>query len=32
MIGETLKVEGYPYRVIGVLEKKKQNGRDGSGG
>jgi putative ABC transport system permease protein len=31
VIGETLMVEGYPYTVIGVLEKKKQNGSYGSG-
>ena len=31
VIGETLMVEGYPYKVIGVLEKKKQNGSYGSG-
>jgi putative ABC transport system permease protein len=31
VIGETLMVDGYPYRVIGVLEKKKQNGSYGSG-
>jgi putative ABC transport system permease protein len=31
VIGETLMVNGYPYIVIGVLEKKKQNGSYGSG-
>jgi putative ABC transport system permease protein len=31
VIGQTLMVEGYPYIVIGVLEKKKQNGSYGSG-
>ncbi len=31
VIGETLMVQGYPYTVIGVLEKKKQNGSYGSG-
>src|SRR5215471_13985107 len=31
VIGETLMVNGYPYTVIGVLEKKKQNGSYGSG-
>ncbi|HXZ26667.1 MAG TPA: ABC transporter permease [Terriglobales bacterium] len=30
-IGETLIMNGYPYTVIGVLEKKKQNGSYGSG-
>lgn len=30
-IGETLMIAGYPYTVIGVLEKKKQNGSYGSG-
>ena len=31
VIGETLMVNGYQYTVIGVLEKKKQNGSYGSG-
>ena len=31
VIGQTLMVEGFPYLVIGVLEKKKQNGSYGSG-
>ena len=30
-IGETLMMDGSPYTVIGVLEKKKQNGSYGSG-
>ena len=30
-IGETLMMDGYAYTVIGVLEKKKQNGSYGSG-
>lgn len=30
-IGETLMMNGSPYNVIGVLEKKKQNGSYGSG-
>jgi putative ABC transport system permease protein len=30
-IGETLMMNGSPYTVIGVLEKKKQNGSYGSG-
>ncbi len=30
-IGETLTMAGSPYAVIGVLEKKKQNGSYGSG-
>lgn len=30
-IGETLTMNGSPYIVIGVLEKKKQNGSYGSG-
>lgn len=30
-IGETLTIGGSPYEVIGVLEKKKQNGSYGSG-
>jgi putative ABC transport system permease protein len=30
-IGETLMMNGCPYTVIGVLEKKKQNGSYGSG-
>jgi putative ABC transport system permease protein len=31
VIGETLMMGGYAYTVIGVLEKKKQNGSYGSG-
>jgi putative ABC transport system permease protein len=31
VIGQTLMVAGYDYRVIGVLKKKKQNGSYGSG-
>ncbi len=31
VIGQVLMVAGYPYTVIGVLEKKKQNGSYGSG-
>jgi putative ABC transport system permease protein len=31
VIGQPLMVNGYPYTVIGVLEKKKQNGSYGSG-
>ena len=31
VIGQPLMVEGYQYTVIGVLEKKKQNGSYGSG-
>ena len=31
VIGQTLMVNGYPYTVIGVLKKKKQNGSYGSG-
>jgi putative ABC transport system permease protein len=31
VIGQTLMVNGYDYRVIGVLKKKKQNGSYGSG-
>jgi putative ABC transport system permease protein len=31
VIGEPLMVNGYQYTVIGVLEKKKQNGSYGSG-
>lgn len=31
VIGQTLMVNGYQYTVIGVLEKKKQNGSYGSG-
>ncbi len=31
VIGQMLMVAGYPYTVIGVLEKKKQNGSCGSG-
>ena len=30
-IGQTVMIAGYPYSVIGVLEKKKQNGSYGSG-
>jgi putative ABC transport system permease protein len=30
-IGENLQMGGIPFRVIGVLEKKKQNGSYGSG-
>jgi putative ABC transport system permease protein len=30
-VGETLMMDGYAYTVIGVLEKKKQNGSYGSG-
>lgn len=30
-VGETLVMAGYPYTVIGVLEKKNQNGSYGSG-
>ncbi|HET9698623.1 MAG TPA: ABC transporter permease [Terriglobales bacterium] len=30
-IGSTLLMGGYPYQVIGVLSKKKQNGSYGSG-
>ena len=30
-IGQTLMMDGYAYTVIGVLEKKKQNGSYGSG-
>ncbi len=30
-VGQTLTMNGYPYTVIGVLEKKKQNGSYGSG-
>jgi putative ABC transport system permease protein len=30
-IGETLMMGGYPYKVIGVLKKKQQNGSYGSG-
>src|SRR4051812_45516856 len=30
-IGSTLLMAGYPYQVIGVLAKKKQNGSYGSG-
>jgi putative ABC transport system permease protein len=30
-VGATLEIAGYPYQVIGVLEKKKQNGSYGSG-
>ncbi len=31
VIGQMLMLQGYPYTVIGVLEKKKQNGSYGSG-
>ena len=31
VIGQPLMVDGYQYTVIGVLEKKKQNGSYGSG-
>jgi putative ABC transport system permease protein len=31
VIGQPLMIEGYQYSVIGVLEKKKQNGSYGSG-
>jgi len=30
-LGQTLMIVGYPYTVIGVLEKKQQNGSYGSG-
>ncbi len=30
-VGETLTMQGIPYTVIGVLEKKRQNGSYGSG-
>jgi putative ABC transport system permease protein len=30
-VGATLVMAGYPYRVIGVLQRKKQNGSYGSG-
>ena len=30
-VGQTLMIDGYPYAVIGVLSKKKQNGSYGSG-
>jgi putative ABC transport system permease protein len=30
-VGETLMMNGSPYTVVGVLEKKKQNGSYGSG-
>ncbi|MGI9103137.1 MAG: ABC transporter permease [Terriglobales bacterium] len=30
-VGATMMIAGYPYQVIGVLEKKKQNGSYGSG-
>jgi putative ABC transport system permease protein len=30
-VGETLTMNGSPYTVVGVLEKKKQNGSYGSG-
>lgn len=30
-IGATLMMAGYPYQVIGILERKKQNGSYGSG-
>jgi putative ABC transport system permease protein len=31
VVGSTLMMAGYPYEVIGVLSKKKQNGSYGSG-
>jgi putative ABC transport system permease protein len=31
VVGATLMMAGYPYEVIGVLSKKKQNGSYGSG-
>jgi putative ABC transport system permease protein len=31
VIGESVSMGGFPYTVIGVLEKKKQNGSYGSG-
>ena len=31
VLGQTLMIDGYPYTVIGVLSKKKQNGSYGSG-
>ena len=30
-VGQTIAIAGYPYTVIGVLEKKHQNGSYGSG-
>ena len=30
-VGQTIAISGYPYTVIGVLEKKQQNGSYGSG-
>jgi putative ABC transport system permease protein len=30
-VGSTVQMNGYPYQVIGVLAKKKQNGSYGSG-
>ena len=30
-VGQTIAISGYPYAVIGVLEKKQQNGSYGSG-
>src|ERR1700761_1143419 len=30
-IGQTIQIAGYPYTVIGVLQKKQQNGSYGSG-
>jgi putative ABC transport system permease protein len=30
-IGQVVEMNGWPYRVIGILEKKKQNGSYGSG-
>ena len=30
-IGQTIQIAGYPYTVIGVMSKKKQNGSYGSG-
>ncbi|WP_263419037.1 ABC transporter permease [Terriglobus albidus] len=30
-VGQTISIAGYPYVVIGILQKKKQNGSYGSG-
>ncbi len=30
-IGQSIEISGYPYTVVGVLEKKQQNGSYGSG-
>jgi putative ABC transport system permease protein len=30
-IGQVIQISGYPYTVVGVLEKKQQNGSYGSG-